>query len=129
MRRNLTERLIDYLYELDAMDKIQTTWIQAVDDHDLVFFFLVAMINRRVIRLTSLNFYSEDSKVVLNSETRKGDPEFWIRGHLTVKYQPQIKEKLSVLRKRGLNTNTVDTSIAGGSHSSPHHQRQFEPPK
>ncbi|ETK83453.1 hypothetical protein L915_11331 [Phytophthora nicotianae] len=124
MRRNLTERLIDYLYELDAMDKIQTTWIQAVDDHDLVFFFLVAMINR--VRLVG---FWQDSKVVLNSETRKGDPEFWIRGHLTVKYQPQIKEKLSVLRKRGLNTNTVDTSIAGGSHSSPHHQRQFEPPK
>ncbi|ETM43326.1 hypothetical protein L914_11171 [Phytophthora nicotianae] len=124
MRRNLTERLIDYLYELDAMDKIQTTWIQAVDDHDLVFFVLVAMINR--VRLVG---FWQDSKVVLNSETRKGDPEFWIRGHLTVKYQPQIKEKLSVLRKRGLNTNTVDTSIAGGSHSSPHHQRQFEPPK
>ncbi|KAG3109039.1 hypothetical protein PI124_g11162 [Phytophthora idaei] len=184
MRRNLSERLIDFLYELqpvqyqDAMDKIPTTWIQAIDDHDMLVRVLVALINNvplvgfwrnlldalvkwlnrrfespqvpslramhqhfvkdwepyvelsrvecftntssansvplhvtlfefgdfvlqacinaigpspllwRIIRRTSSNFFSEDSEVVVGSEALDGDPEFWIRGQLIVKYQP-----------------------------------------
>ncbi|EEY54938.1 uncharacterized protein PITG_08510 [Phytophthora infestans T30-4] len=184
MRNNLSERLIDFLYGLqpvqyqDAMDKIQTTWIQAINDHDIVVravfaliknvrlvgfwrnlldalttwlkrrfdspqlpslrtihqhfakdwepyvelsrvecftntptavpvplhvalfefgdFVLQACINAtqsspllwRIIRRTSPYFFSEDSEVVMSSEALDGDPEFWIRGHLIVKYQP-----------------------------------------
>ncbi|KAG7382841.1 hypothetical protein PHYPSEUDO_004292 [Phytophthora pseudosyringae] len=184
MRRNLSERLIDFLYELqpvqyqDAMDKIPTMWIQVIDDHDMLVRVVVALINKvrlvgfwrnlfgalvkwikrrfqspqlpslrvmhqhfvtdwepyaelshvecftntssassvplhvtllqfgdfvlqacinavglspllwRVIRITSPSFFSEDSEVVVGSEALDGDPEFWIRGQLTVKYQP-----------------------------------------
>ncbi|KAF4135675.1 hypothetical protein GN958_ATG15137 [Phytophthora infestans] len=50
MRNNLSERLIDFLYGLqpvqyqDAMDKIQTTWIQAINDHDIVVRAVFALI-------------------------------------------------------------------------------------
>ncbi|OWY96538.1 hypothetical protein PHMEG_00033171 [Phytophthora megakarya] len=52
MRRNLCVRLIDFLYDLqpvqyqDAMDKIQVTWIQVIDDHDLFIRVTVALINK-----------------------------------------------------------------------------------
>ncbi|KAF1787452.1 hypothetical protein GQ600_24696 [Phytophthora cactorum] len=177
MRRNLSERLIDFLYELqpvqyqDAMDKIPTTWIQAIDDHDMLVRVLVALINNvplvgfwrnlldALVKWLNRRFESpqvpslramhqhfvkdwepyvelsrvecftntssansvplhvilfefgdfvlqacinaighrlccgvlsdaQDSEVVVGSEALDGDPEFWIRGQLIVKYQP-----------------------------------------
>ncbi|KAL3670481.1 hypothetical protein V7S43_004800 [Phytophthora oleae] len=42
----------------------------------------------RIIRRTSSYLFSQDSEVVLDSDSLDGDPEFWIRGQLIVKYQP-----------------------------------------
>ncbi|GMF24252.1 unnamed protein product [Phytophthora lilii] len=184
MRRKLCDRLVNFLYELqpvqyqDAMDKLQTGWIQVIEDHDMLVRVVVAMINNvrlvgfwrdlldafvkwlkrrfkshelpslramhlhfvtdwepyvdlsrvecftntpsaksvplhvtlfefgdfvlqacinatgsvpllwRVIRRTSPNFYSEDPEVVKDLAALEGDPNFWIRGQLIVKYQP-----------------------------------------
>ncbi|KAE8908699.1 hypothetical protein PF005_g10416 [Phytophthora fragariae] len=183
MRRKLCDRLVDFLYELqpvqyqDAMDKLQTVWIQVIEDKDMLVRVVVALINNvrlvgfwrnlldalvkwlkrwfkapqlpslrqmhehfvtdwepyvelsrvecftntsrsnsaalhvtlfefgefvlqacinasgstpllwRIIRRTSPNFFSEDPEVV-ESGALDGDPEFWIRGQLIVKYQP-----------------------------------------
>ncbi|RLN71849.1 hypothetical protein BBJ28_00016437 [Nothophytophthora sp. Chile5] len=42
----------------------------------------------RVIRRTSPKFMSEEPEVLSSSAELADDPEFWIRGHLTIKYQP-----------------------------------------
>eukprot|EP00644_Phytophthora_capsici_P018040 jgi/Phyca11/113773/e_gw1.25.199.1 len=184
MRRNVTLRLTDFLYDLQrvqyhvAMDKIETKWIQLIDDHDMLILVIVALINNvrlmefwrdlliklvqwlkkwfkssqvpslremhhyfvtnwepyvelphvecftttssanpmplhvtlfefgdfvlqgcintadsspflwRIIRRTSPYLFSQDCEVILDSDALSGDPEFWIRGQLIVKYQP-----------------------------------------
>ncbi|KAK1941539.1 hypothetical protein P3T76_007405 [Phytophthora citrophthora] len=46
----------------------------------------------RIIRRTSPYLFSQDYEVVVDSDALAGDPEFWIRGQLIVKYQPTDRD-------------------------------------
>jgi hypothetical protein len=54
----------------------------------------------RVIRRTSPKFFSEDPELVDDAGALAGDPEFWIRGQLVVKYQPSDRGGAVVTEER-----------------------------